>query len=104
MIMVAIRKNSNSGIFLGVCSGFSEWSGVPVDLVRVLTTISILFSAGTVFLGYVAIAGVLTDTAECSMSKKMSLKDKFQLLFTPYNIILFVLLFLLFSFGFFCFN
>ena len=64
--MAAIRKNSNTGMILGVCAGVSEWSGIPVHLIRVVTAVACVASVGIVAGGYVFIAGVLTDTAECS--------------------------------------
>lgn len=62
--MAALRKNSNSGVIFGVCSGISEWLGVPVALVRIIFIIGLLSSAGLVGMIYLFLAAVLSDEAK----------------------------------------
>ena len=70
--MAGLRKNSETGIILGVCSGISEWTKgkVPVHLVRVITLVGLFVSFSIVGWVYIGLAGILSDTAECSMLQK----------------------------------
>ena len=68
--MAGLRKNSNTGILLGVCSGISEWSGIPVNYIRIGTVLGSIISFNIVGLAYLFLAGVLSDTAECNIIKK----------------------------------
>lgn len=38
--------NRHRGLWLGVCRGVADWSGVPVGLVRALLLVGTLFSLG----------------------------------------------------------
>ena len=77
--MAGLRKNSNTGIFLGVCSGISEWSGIPVNYVRLATVLGTLISLNLVGLAYLFLAGILSDTAQCNIRKaSLSVKNLFK--------------------------
>lgn len=68
---IGIRKNSGTGLLLGVCSGISEWSGrqglpVPVLAVRLLFVLGTLFSLGLACCVYLFLANTLSDESECN--------------------------------------
>ena len=66
--MAGLRKNSETGILLGVCSGISEWSHIPVYIVRIIVFVSFILSFSTTGVVYLFLAGVLSDTAQCNTS------------------------------------
>jgi phage shock protein PspC (stress-responsive transcriptional regulator) len=41
-----IRIDRRQGLWLGVCQGVADWSGVPVGLVRTLLLLVTIFSLG----------------------------------------------------------
>ena len=82
--MAGLRKNSNTGILLGVCSGLSEWSKIPVHYIRIGFLVACICSLMTVGGAYVVLAGVLSDTAQCSMIAKKKFWDRFKTLFRPW--------------------
>lgn len=80
--MTAIRKNSNTGLLLGVCSGISEWTyqnaklikrdggwqpGMPAWSIRTLWCLSLVFFVLPAVIAYVYLANTLSDTAECTL-------------------------------------
>ena len=84
--MPAIRKNSNTGIIFGVCAGISEWSGIHVHLVRVVTVVGMIVSLSIVGWLYLFLAGILSDTAECNASflPTRPFKERIKLLLKPW--------------------
>jgi len=81
--MTAIRKNSNTGIILGVCSGLSEWSGTPVHLIRISMFVGFLASLSIVGWFYIFAAGILSDTAQCNL-RQIPFKERIKKLFEPW--------------------
>ena len=61
--MTALRKNSNTGMIFGVCSGISKWSGIPVVIVRLVFVFGLLSSMGLVGGIYLMLAAILSDEA-----------------------------------------
>ena len=82
--MPGLRKNSNTGILLGVCSGISEWSGFPVNIIRMAFVVACIASFMTVGGAYVVLAGVLSDTAQCNMTKGKGFWRRAKNLFRPW--------------------
>lgn len=82
--MAGLRKNSSTGILLGVCAGFSEWSKIPVYLVRIAFVLACIFSFMTVAGAYVVAAGVLSDTAQCNILNKKSFWERCKNIFKPW--------------------
>jgi phage shock protein PspC (stress-responsive transcriptional regulator) len=70
--MSAIRKNSSTGMILGVCSGLSEWTGkkgflIHPNIIRASFVLGLLFSVGIIGAIYLFLANTLTDEAECNL-------------------------------------
>jgi phage shock protein PspC (stress-responsive transcriptional regulator) len=70
--MSAIRKNSNTGLILGVCSGISEWTSrkgflIHPHIIRAVFIVGLFFSIGIVGAIYLFLANTLTDEAECNI-------------------------------------
>ena len=68
---IAVRKNSNTGLLLGVCSGLSEWfyrNKFPINVwvVRAFFIVSCVYSIGLICVAYLFLANTLTDEAECN--------------------------------------
>ncbi|MFC7494301.1 MULTISPECIES: PspC domain-containing protein [unclassified Nocardioides] len=47
-------RRSDNRMVAGVCSGVAEYTGLDPALVRVLTVVAAIFSAGSVALAYIA--------------------------------------------------
>jgi phage shock protein C len=62
---VLVRSRSNRMI-AGVCGGFAEYSGMDVNLVRVLVALVTLFTAGTGILGYLVAWAVIPEEGQKS--------------------------------------
>ena len=56
--MSSLHKDSKNGKILGVCAGISEWLGLDVTLVRVLTVLSFFITGSVTFWAYL-LAGIL---------------------------------------------
>ena len=84
--MASLRKNSNTGIFLGVCSGINEWTNgkIHVHALRIGFVIGAIISLGMVGGGYIVLAGILSDTAQCGMIRKRNLLERTKLLLKPW--------------------
>ncbi|HXP19287.1 MAG TPA: PspC domain-containing protein [Streptosporangiaceae bacterium] len=62
---VLVRSRSNR-IIAGVCGGFAEYSGMDVNLIRVLVALVTLFTAGTGILGYLVAWAVIPEEGQKS--------------------------------------
>jgi len=62
---VLFRSRGNR-IIAGVCGGFAEYSGMDVNLVRVLVALVTLFTAGTGILGYLVAWAVIPEEGQKS--------------------------------------
>lgn len=82
--MAGLRKNSNTGILLGVCSGLSEWSDIPVNFIRIGLVIGFFCSFMTVGGAYIVLAGILSDTAQCTMIRPKGFWHRAKNLFRPW--------------------
>lgn len=49
-----LTRRGDDRMVAGVCSGVADYLGVDVTLVRLLTVVAAIFSAGTVAVAYVA--------------------------------------------------
>lgn len=49
-----LHRNSDDAMVAGVCAGISDYTGIDVTLVRVLTVIGVLLGLGSVAVAYVA--------------------------------------------------
>jgi phage shock protein PspC (stress-responsive transcriptional regulator) len=57
---VLVRRQDNR-IVAGVCSGFADYLGMDVNLVRVLVALLTLFTAGTGILAYLLAWAVIPE-------------------------------------------
>ena len=62
--MSDLHKDTANGKIFGVCAGISEWLGLDVTLVRVLTVISFFISGSLTFWGYLLLGLILPDRNE----------------------------------------
>jgi len=68
--MAALRKNTHTGLLLGICSGLSEWSydlgyGVPTHVIRVVWGVMLAWHPIGWGL-YWLLNNALADTAQCN--------------------------------------
>lgn len=68
-------RDKKKGIICGVCSGFSNYFGGSVILIRILFIIFSIFSFGTVFVVYVILA-IVTPTDDISMNEDEDKNNK----------------------------
>ena len=57
------RKNrpmKNNGKLMGVCSGLANWSGMDVNLLRIIFVLATIFGFGSAIIIYLAI-GLIVD-------------------------------------------
>jgi phage shock protein PspC (stress-responsive transcriptional regulator) len=52
--MKRLTRRSDDRMIAGVCTGVADYLGLDVTLVRLLTVVAAIFSAGAVALAYVA--------------------------------------------------
>jgi phage shock protein PspC (stress-responsive transcriptional regulator) len=59
-------RSRNNRVIAGVCGGFADYSGMDVNLVRVLVALVTLFTAGTGILGYLVAWAVIPEEGQKS--------------------------------------
>lgn len=57
--MNKLYKNKDTGMLFGVCSGISEYTGVDVTIIRLLTVFGAIFSGSIIFWIYLILAILL---------------------------------------------
>jgi phage shock protein C len=73
---VLVRRRDNR-ILAGVCAGFADYLGMDVNLVRVLTAVVAVFTAGTGLLAYLVAWAVVPEEGQTnSIAEDMFNKNK----------------------------
>lgn len=54
-----MKKDLEHGVFLGVCSGLANYSGIDVSILRLLFVLATILGVGTPILAYIILAIVM---------------------------------------------
>lgn len=55
-----LKLDKANGKFMGVCSGLANWSGMDVNLIRIIFVLATIFGVGSAVIIYLAI-GLIVD-------------------------------------------
>lgn len=62
-MMSKLLKNKSKGMIFGVCAGLSDFTGIDVRVIRILTVLGSIFTGSIVFWIYL-ILGVVLPTKD----------------------------------------
>ena len=57
--MSKLSKNKSKGMIFGVCAGISDFTGIDVRVIRILTVLGSIFTGSIVFWVYLILGVVL---------------------------------------------